>query len=54
MTPKPGLAVRRLCLAVGVLFLGAYAAPQESVQRYEVIVASPDRAAADRVNDERR
>ena len=54
MTPKPGLAVRRFCLAVGVLFLGACAAPQESVQRYEVIVANPDRAAADRVNDERR
>jgi len=47
-------ALRRSCLAAGVLALCACASPQEPVQRYALIVASPDRAAADRINDERR
>jgi predicted methyltransferase len=54
MPPIPWSALRRSLLAAGVLFLSACAAPHDPVQRYAEIVASPDRAAADRVNDERR
>ncbi|WP_427913351.1 class I SAM-dependent methyltransferase [Ramlibacter sp. MMS24-I3-19] len=54
MPHMPWLVVARACLAAGVLVLVACAAPQEPAQRYASVVASPDRAAADRINDQRR
>ena len=53
--PMPSLSFALgTCLAAGVLALAGCAATQDPVERYARIVASPDRAPADRVNDERR
>lgn len=54
MPSMPWRALAGSCLAAGVLALCACAAPPDPVQHYASIVASPDRAAADRINDERR
>ena len=54
MRPISWPARARSCVAACVLVLCACAAPQQPAQRYQSIVASPDRAAADRTNDERR
>lgn len=54
MPSMPWPALARASLAAGVLALSACAAPQDTVQHYASIVASPDRAAADRINDARR
>ena len=52
--PMSWTALVRPVLAAGLLALGACATPPDAAQRYAAIVASADRPAADRINDERR